>query len=98
MNEKKIERFYLKLEQEKKGITLKNGEYGYIVTIGELIKNGGRNEYFRKIRGNRISKDVYAILLYDCSDKRYYAECCTDSCKFSGPLTKESLVFIGFTF
>ena len=46
----KLEKFYNKLEEGGRGVVANNGDYGYFVTLAELIKNGGRDEFFRIIR------------------------------------------------
>lgn len=96
----KLERFYIKLEKDGKGVTANNGDYGYFVTVGELIKNGGRDDFFRKVRKSdkRVSNNVYYCLEYDKAEKGYYADCYTNPTIHSGLLKKDTLVFIGFTF
>lgn len=96
----KLERFYMELEQNNRSIEANNGDYGYFVTIGELLENGGRNEFFRKVRKSdkKVSRAVYQYLEYNKSEKAYYAECYTDCTHHSGALKKTDIVFIGFTF
>ena len=96
----KLEQFYLTLEKEGRGETTSNGDYGYFVTIAELLGNGGRNEFFRKVRktDKKVSKAVYKCLEYDKTDKAYYADCYSDVSRHSGAMKKSDVVFIGFTF
>lgn len=96
----KLERFYMNLEQNNRGIEANNGDYGYFVTVEELLKNGGKDEFFRKVRKSdkKVSRAVYQGLIYDKSDKAYYADCYTDCFHHSGALKKFDIVFIGFTF
>lgn len=96
----KLEHFYMNLEQNNRGIEANNGDYGYFVTIEELLKNGGADEFFRKVRKSdkKVSRAVYQGLEYDKSDRAYYADCYTDYSHHSGALKKTDIVFIGFTF
>ena len=96
----KLEKFYNKLEEGGRGVVANNGDYGYFVTLAELIKNGGRDEPFRKIRKSdmKVSNNVYYCLEYDKSEKGYYADCYTNPSTHSGLLKKDTIIFIGFTF
>ena len=93
----KIERFYNSLGEPTEA---NNGDLGYFVTVGELIENGGENEFFRKVRKSdkKVSKSVFCGLAYDRADKAYYADCWNDCNSHSGPLKKNDIVFIGFDF
>ena len=75
-----------------------NGDFGYFVTLGELLENGGKNEFFRKVRSGKVSRNVYYGLEYDRSEKAYYADCYTNVSIHSGALKKSAVVFIGFDF
>lgn len=94
----KLDKFYTKLETEKRGVYANNGDYGYFVTIAELLKNGGEDEFFRKTRGGKVSRNVYCGLCYDRSEKAYFAECWNDCSSHSGALKKNDIVFFGFTY
>ena len=93
----KIERFYNSLGEP---VEANNGDLGYFVTVGELIENGGENEFFRKVRkaDKKVSKAVFYGLEYDKSDRAYYATNWNDCSSHSGPLKKTDVVFIGFDF
>ena len=54
----KIERFYNSLGEPTEA---NNGDLGYFVTVGDLVKNGGENEFFRKVRKSdkKVSKAVF---------------------------------------
>ena len=93
----KIERYYNSLAEP---VQANSGEYGYFVTIGELVKNGGHDEFFRKVRkaDKKVSKAVFYGLEYDKSDRAYYAANWNDCSSHSGPLKKTDVVFIGFDF
>lgn len=84
-------------------VTATNGEIGYLCTIGDLLNNGGRNDFFRWARKCKngdiiVSHNVYKNLQYDRQSRTYYANCYTNACMNSPNFTKKSLVFIGFTF
>ena len=93
----KIERFYNSLGEP---VQANNGDYGYFVTVGDLVKNGGEDEFFRKVRKSdgKVSKSVFCGLEYDRADKAYYADCWNDCSSHSGSLKKTDVVFIGFDF
>lgn len=93
----KIERFYSSLGEP---VQASNGDYGYFVTVDDLVKNGGEDEFFRKVRKSdkKVSKSVFYGLAYDRADKAYYADCWNDAGHHSGPLKKTDVVFIGFDF
>ena len=93
----KIERFYSSLGEPTRA---NNGDYGYFVTVGDLVKNGGADEFFRKVRKSdkKVSKTVFYGLEYDRSDRAYYASNFYDLGNHSGPLKKTDVVFIGFDF
>ena len=93
----KIERFYNRLGEPTEA---NNGNLGYFVTVGELIENGGKDEFFRKVRkaDKKVSKAVFYGLEYDKSDRAYYAANWNDCSSHSGPLKKTDVVFIGFDF
>ncbi len=93
----KIERFYNSLGEP---VQANNGEYGYFVTVGDLVKNGGYKEFFRKVRksGRKVSKDVFYGLEYDRTERAYFGHSCYDISSHSGPLKKTDVVFIGFDF
>lgn len=93
----KIERFYNSLGEPTEA---SNGDLGYFVTVGDLVKNGGEDEFFRKVRKSdkKVSKSVFYGLEYDKSDRAYYADCWNDCGHHSGPLKKTDVVFIGFDF
>ena len=92
----KMERFYNSLGEP---VDANNGDFGYFVTVSDLIKNGGKDEFFRKVRADRkVSKAVFYGLEYDKSDRAYYADCWNDCSSHSGPLKKTDVVFIGFDF
>ena len=93
----KIERFYNSLGEP---VQANNGDYGYFVTVGDLVKNGGENEFFRKVRKSdkKVSKAVFYGLEYDKCDRAYYAANWDDCSSHSGPLKKTDVVFIGFDF
>lgn len=54
----KLERFYNSLGEPTEA---NNGDFGYFVTIGDLVKNGGSDEFFRKVRKSdkKVSKSVF---------------------------------------
>ena len=93
----KIERFYNSLGEP---VQANNGDYGYFVPVGDLVKNGGQEEFFRKVRksGKKVSKAVFYGLEYDKCDRAYYAANWDDCSSHSGPLKKTDVVFIGFDF
>ena len=93
----KIERFYNSLGEPTEA---SNGDLGYFVTVGDLVKNGGEDEFFRKVRKSdkKVSKVVFYGLEYDKCDRAYYADCWNDCGHHSGPLKKTDVVFIGFDF
>ena len=93
----KIERFYNSLGEP---VQANNGEYGYFVTVENLIKHDGNKEFFRKVRksGGKVSKAVFYGLEYDRSDRAYYASNFYNLGSHSGPLKKTDIVFIGFDF
>ena len=91
----KLERFYNSLREP---VEANNGDYGYFVTVGELLENGGKDEFFRKVKGGKVSKNVYYGLEYDRSEKAYFADCYTNVSMHSGALKKSTVVFIGFDF
>ena len=93
----KIERFYNSLGEP---VQANNGDFGYFVTVGELIENGGENEFFRKVRKSdkKVSNAVFYGLEYDRSDRAYYASNFYNLGSHSGPLKKTDVVFIGFDF
>lgn len=93
----KIERFYNSLGEATQA---NNGEYGYFVTVEDLIKHDGHEEFFRKVSksGKRISKSVFYGLEYDKSERAYFAENWHNPCYGSGALKKTDVVFIGFDF
>ena len=93
----KIQRLYNRIGE---AIQANNGEYGYFVTVEDLIKHDGRDEFFRKVRKSdgKVSKVVFYGLEYDRTDKAYYAANWNDCSSHSGPLKKTDVVFIGFDF
>ena len=93
----KIERFYNSLGEP---VQANNGDYGYFVTVENLIKHDGHKEFFRKVRksGRKVSKDVFYGLEYDRTERAYFGHSCYDISKDSGPLKKTDVVFIGFDF
>lgn len=91
----KLERFYNSLGEP---VEANNGDFGYFVTVGDLLENGGENEFFRKVKGGKVSRNVYCGLEYDRSDKAYYAGCYTNMSMHSGSMKKSTVVFIGFDF
>lgn len=93
----KIERFYNSLGEP---IQANNGDYGYFVTVGDLVKNGGADEFFRKVRKSdrKVSKSVFYGLEYDRSERAYFAANWSDVSGHSGALKKTDVVFIGFDF
>ena len=93
----KIERFYNSLGEP---IQANNGEYGYFIAVGDLLKNGGKDEFFRKVRKSdkKVSKSVFYGLEYDRTDRAYYATNWYDINSDSGALKKTDVVFIGFDF
>ena len=98
---KKLEKFYESLMNHE--TTAKNGDMGYLVTIGELLENGGRDEFFRTVKKHKggtfsVSRNVYQGLEYDRENRVYYADCFTDCCYNSPDLKKSTVVFIGFNF
>ena len=46
----KIERFYNSLGEP---VEANNGDLGYFVTVGELIENGGEDEFFSESKKSR---------------------------------------------
>lgn len=98
---KKLEKFYESLMGNE--IVAKNGDMGYIVTVSQLIQNGGRDEFFRTVRHSKsgeimVSRNVYSGLEYDRAERKYFADCWNDSCYTSPMLKKEAEIFIGFDF
>lgn len=92
-------KWYKFVETLKEPVEANNGDFGYFVTIGDLLDNGGRNEFFRKVsRGGKVLRNVYYGLEYDRGEKAYYADCYTNSCIHSGALKRSDVVFIGFDF
>ena len=93
----KIERFYNSLGEPMQA---NNGDYGYFVTVGDLIKNGGSDEFFRKVRKSdkKVSKSVFYGLEYDKTERAYFADNWHDVSSHSGALKKTDVVFIGFDF
>ena len=93
----KIERFYNSLGEP---VEVNNGDFGYFVTIGQLLENGGKDEFFRKVRKSdkKVSKAVFYGLEYDKSERAYFADNWNDCSSHSGPLKKTDVVFIGFDF
>ena len=93
----KMQRLYNRLGE---AIQANNGEYGYFVTVEDLIKHDGHDEFFRKVRKSdgKVSKAVFYDLEYDRTDKAYYAANWNDCSSHSGPLKKTDVVFIGFDF
>ena len=77
-----------------------DGSYGYIVTVEQLLRmRDGRNAFFRKVsRSGKVLSAVYQGLQYDRSTRAYYAPDWNDISRDSGPLSKSSKVFIGFTY
>ena len=93
----KMQRLYNRLGE---AVQANNGEYGYFVTVGDLVKNDGQEEFFRKVRKSdgKVSKAVFYGLEYDKCDRAYYADNWNDCSSHSGPLKKTDVVFIGFDF
>lgn len=93
----KIERFYNSLGEATQA---NNGEYGYFVTVEDLIKHDGHEEFFRKVRKSdkKVSKSVFYGLEYDRADRAYYAANWNDINSHSGALKKTDVIFIGFDF
>ena len=93
----KMERFYNSLGEPTEA---SNGDFGYFVTVGDLVKNGGSDEFFRKVRKSdkKVSKSVFCGLEYDRTDRVYYAANWDDISRNSGALKKSDIVFIGFDF
>ena len=93
----KMECFYNSLGEPTEA---SNGDYGYFVTVGDLIKSGEHDEFFRKVRKSykKVSKAVFYGLEYDRADKVYYVANWNDCSSHSGPLKKTDVVFIGFDF
>lgn len=89
---------WYKFLETLEGVEANNGDYGYFVTVGDLLDNGGRNEFFRRVRGGKVLRNVYYGLEYDRSEKAYYADCYTNPCTHSGALKRSDVVFIGFDF
>lgn len=94
----KLDRFYTALEETGRGVTASNGDYGYFVTVGELLSHGGADEFFRKVRGGKVSRAVYSGLTYDRSWRAYFADCWQDISRNSGEMSKSDVIFIGFDF
>lgn len=97
----KIEKFYDSLMNHE--VTAKNGDMGYLVTIGDLLENGGRNEFFRIVKKHKdgtfsVSRNVYQSIEWDKESRAYYADCYTDCTHISPDLKKNTVVFIGFDF
>lgn len=93
----KMQRLYSRLGEATQA---NNGEYGYFVTVEDLIKHDGHEEFFRKVSksGKRISKSVFYGLKYDKSERAYFANNWNDISSDSGALKKTDIVFIGFDF
>ena len=97
----KFEKFYESLMNHE--VTAKNGDLGYLVTVGELLENGGRNEFFRTVKKHKdgtfsVSRNVYQGIEWDRSTRTYWAGCFTNYCYNSPDLKKSTVVFIGFDF
>lgn len=97
----KIEKFYDTLMNQE--VTATNGDMGYLVTVGDLLENGGRNEFFKTVRRHKdgsfsVSRNVYRDIQWDRSSRAYWAECFNDYCYNSPELKKSTVVFIGFDF
>ena len=79
-----------------------NGDIGYFCTVGEMLDNGGRDEFFRAVRGKgerrQVSRNVYYGLMYDRENRCYYADCYTDISRTSADLSRSTVVFVGFDF
>ena len=93
----KIERFYNSLGEP---IQANNGDYGYFVTVEDLIKHDGHEEFFCFFckSDRKVSKAVFYGLEYDRTERAYFGHSCYDISKDSGPLKKTDVVFIGFDF
>lgn len=93
----KIERFYNSLGEP---VQASNGDFGYFVTVGDLVKNGGEDEFFRKVRKSdkKVSGTVFFGLTYDNSERAYFADNWYDVSHHSGALKKTDIVFVGFDF
>ena len=97
----KLEKFYLSLSGQE--TTSRDGQTGYIVPVSALLENGGKNEFFRTIRRSKnggvlVSKSVFRGLEYDRSTRKYIADCYEGPAYTSPLLSKDSKIFIGFTF
>ena len=79
-----------------------NGDFGYYCTVGDMLDNGGRDEFFRTVRGKgerrQVSRNVYYNLEYDRLNGFWYADCYTDVCRNSPEMSRETVVFVGFDF
>ena len=93
----KMQRLYNRLGE---AVQANNGEYGYFVTVEDLIKHDGQEEFFRKVRKSdgKVSKAVFCGLEYDKMERAYFADNWNDCSSHSGPLKKTDVVFIGFDF
>lgn len=96
----KLEKFYLSLSGQE--TTSRDGQTGYVVPVSALLENGGKNEFFRTIRyrdGELItSKSVFCGLEYDRCARKYIADCYEGPAYTSPLLSRDSKIFIGFTF
>ena len=97
----KLEKFYASLMNHE--TTTKNGDLGYLVTVGELLENGGRDEFFRTVKKHKdgsfsVSRNIYYDIEWDKENRVYFADCYTDCTHISPDLKKSTVVFIGFDF
>lgn len=97
----KLEKLYNSLMGHE--VAASNGDLGYLVTVGELLENGGKNEFFRTVKRKKdgsfsVSCNVYWGIEYDRGNRVYYANCYTNCCYTSSDLKKSTIVFIGFDF
>ena len=97
----KFEKFYESLMNHE--ATARNGDLGYLVTVDELLENGGRDEFFRTVKKHKdgtfsVSRNVYRGIEWDRENRVYYADCYTDCTHISPDLKKNTVVFIGFDF
>ena len=79
-----------------------NGDIGYYCTVGDMLDNGGRDDFFRTVRGKgerrQVSRNVYCNLEYDRENRFWYADCYTDICRNSPEMSRNTVVFVGFNF
>ena len=79
-----------------------NGDIGYYCTVGDMIDHGGRNDFFRTVRGKgerrQVSRNVYYNLEYDRLNRFWFADCYTDVCRNSPEMSRDTVVFVGFDF